>query len=130
MRSISQIKALSLLAQNARPVVQSLMLGIRSRKCLTLVLAKQKKIGWVSATFGKVEDLRAHAAKCKKATPDAQLAARVQQVKAGGGSEKSSSQMSLNLDSIISPRTLVPSLRSTLQNIASGAAVLGGQPPY
>ena len=37
---------------------------------------------------GKVEDLRAHAANCKKATPDAQLAARVQQVKAGGGSGK------------------------------------------
>ncbi|DBA77128.1 TPA: hypothetical protein ACH3X1_009704 [Trebouxia sp. C0004] len=45
---------------------------------------------------GKVEDLRAHGANCKKATPDAQLAARVQQVKAGGGSGKSSSQMSLN----------------------------------
>ena len=32
MRSISQIKALSLLAPNARPVVQSLMRGIHFKK--------------------------------------------------------------------------------------------------
>ena len=51
MRSISQIKALSLLAPNARPVVQSLMRGIHLRKCLTLIPANQKEIGWVSASF-------------------------------------------------------------------------------
>ncbi|DBA98344.1 TPA: hypothetical protein ACH3X1_001260 [Trebouxia sp. C0004] len=46
-------------------------------------------------TSGKVADLRTHAANCKKATPEAKLAARVQQVKAGGGGGKTSSQMSL-----------------------------------
>ena len=43
---------------------------------------------------GKVEDLRKHAATCTESNPDAKLAARIQQIKAGGGSA-TSSQMSV-----------------------------------
>ena len=53
----------------------------------------QLKSWWQQKISGKVADLRTHAANCKKTTQEAKLAARIQQVKAGG--DKASSQTSL-----------------------------------
>ncbi|DBA92591.1 TPA: hypothetical protein ACH3X1_002811 [Trebouxia sp. C0004] len=77
---------------------------------------------------GKVEDLQAHAANCKKATPDAQLAARVQQVKAGGGSGKSSSQMSLNSYADTGKDKLNKEHNKVLQRLLTLAFIMYGIP--
>ena len=80
MRSISQIKALSLLALNARPGRPVTNARDTFKKVPNPDHGKTKR-NWMGVCHfcdckiasGKVEDLRAHAAKCKKATPDAQL---------------------------------------------------------
>ena len=77
---------------------------------------------------GKVEDLRAHAANCKKATPDAQLAARVQQVTAGGGSGKCSSQTSLNSYADRVKDKLSKEQNKVLQRLLTLAFVMCGIP--
>ena len=77
---------------------------------------------------GKVEDLRAHAANCKKATPDAQLAARVQQVRAGGGGGTTSSQTSLNSYADIGKDKLTKEQNKVLQRLLTLAFIMCGIP--
>lgn len=77
---------------------------------------------------GKVEDLRAHAANCKKATPDAQLATRVQQVRAGGGGGTISSQTSLNSYADIGKDKLTKEQNKVLQRLLTLAFIMCGIP--
>lgn len=79
-------------------------------------------------TSGKAEHLRAHAASCTKANPEAQLAARVQQVRAGGGREKTSSQMSLNSYADTGKDRLSKEQNKVLQRLLTLAFIMCGIP--
>lgn len=79
-------------------------------------------------TSGKVADLRTHAANCKKATPEAKLAARVQQVEAGGGGGKTSSQMSLESYADTGRDKLGKEQNKVLQRLLTLAFIMCGIP--
>ena len=74
---------------------------------------------------GKVEDLRKHAATCIESNPDAKLAARIQQIKAGGGSA-TSSQMSVA--SYTDKHKLSAGQNKVMQRLLLLALIMGGVP--
>lgn len=74
---------------------------------------------------GKVEDLRKHAATCTESNPDAKLAARIQQIKAGGGSA-TSSQMSVA--SYTDKHKLSAGQNKVMQRLLLLALIMGGVP--
>ncbi|DBA87149.1 TPA: hypothetical protein ACH3X2_005198, partial [Trebouxia sp. C0005] len=74
---------------------------------------------------GKVEDFRKHAATCSESNPDAKLAARIQQIRAGGGSA-SSSQMSIA--SYTDKHNLSASQNKVMQRLLLLALIMGGVP--
>ncbi|DBA91098.1 TPA: hypothetical protein ACH3X1_016063 [Trebouxia sp. C0004] len=77
------------LVPNVRERVASrLMLGTHSRKFPIPMLHPLRELTMASATLCK------HAATCSESSPDAKLAARIQQIGAGGGTA-TSSQMSI-----------------------------------
>lgn len=79
-------------------------------------------------TSGKAEHLRAHAATCTKADPEAKLAARVKQVKAGGGGENTSSQLSLNSYADIGKDRLSKEQNKVLQRLPTLSFIMCGIP--
>lgn len=69
--------------------------------------------------------MRKHAATCSESNPDAKLAARIQQIRAGGGSA-SSSQMSIA--SYTDKHKLSASQNKVMQRLLLLALIMGGVP--
>ena len=118
------------LVPNVRERVASLlMLGIHSKTTPNPNAASTKRAHDGVCNFckqvvaGKVEDLRKHAATCSESNPDAKLAARIQQIRVGGGSA-TSSQMSIA--SYTDKHKLSASQNKVMQRLLLLALIMGG----